>query len=208
MILKPVHPNIYHRYLKLPFDYPKPEIFDGSHHDFIKYLGPDIIDPEFQTWIGSMGLIISNILEAFYTPPNGGSIPLHTDTDRMPGDRDVCKLNFTWGPSNSVTQWYQVRNESDLIVVDNSYLNKDIVAHVIPDFDINRTYRADRKNVDLVYEAVINRPSLLNISQLHSTFNPGTEHRWTLSFVFLKQSRELLQFSEALDVFQDYIVDV
>jgi hypothetical protein len=201
--------NIYHRYLKLPFDYPKPEIFNHHHHEFLKYLGTDIIDPGFQTWIESLGLTISNILEAFYTAPNGGSIPIHTDTDRIPGHRDVCKFNFTWGPANSVTEWYRVRNESDLILEDNTYLNKDIMQHTVPDFDINKTYRADRKNVDLVYKAVIDRPSLINISQLHGTYNPGTEHRWTLSFVlFVKQSGELLQFSEALDVFQDYIVDV
>jgi hypothetical protein len=107
-----------------------------------------------------------------------------------------------------VTQWYQVQNECDLIVVDTDYLNKDIMEHTTPEFKIGKNYTAAKKNADLVYEAVIDRPSLLNIGQLHSTYNPGTEHRWTLSFIFLTQTGERLLFSEALDIFRAYIVDV
>ena len=58
-----------------------------------------------------------------------------------------------------------------------------------------------------MYETVIDRPSLLNISQLHSTFNPSpTEHRWTLCFTLLKDDKAL-SFDEALEIFKDYIIN-
>ena len=212
--MEPVNPNIYHRYLKLPFEYPKPEIFDHGYHKTIQY--PDIssVDTRFRIWIESLGLVIGNNLEAFYTPPNGGSISIHSDTPWLPGIKDVCKLNFTWGPSSSVTRWYRARYDSDIILVKSYDLPVTIdstidIKEVNIDHSDGAVYfahcSADVENVDLVYEAVIDRPSLFNSSQLHSTFNPGSEHRWTLSFLLTDQAGELLQFSDALDIFQDYI---
>jgi hypothetical protein len=66
---------------------------------------------------------------------------------------------------------------------------------------------AEWEDVDLVYEAVIDRPSLLNISQLHSTWNPSpTEYRWTFCFTLLENS-QALTFNRALEIFKDYIVE-
>ena len=203
--MKPVNLNIYHRYLELPFEYPKPEIFDQGYHKIIKCLDDTVVDPVFGIWIESLGLHLFSPPDAFYTPPNGGSISLHSDVNWLPGHYDICNLNFTWGPSNSVTRWYQARNESDITFIKNYDVNPEIIDHAITDLDIDLNRSADIKNVDLVYEAVIDRPSLLNVGQLHSTYNPGTEHRWTLVFNLCKQDGKLLQFSDALEIFRDYI---
>jgi hypothetical protein len=202
--------NVYHRYLNLPFDYPKPEKFNHPIEGYAVFLDRKIIHEPFHQWVESFGLTISNVLEGFYTPPNGGKVPLHADTGyQLPGLNDICKLNFTWGSSDSTTRWYQVNDESKLI---KHYFGKGASnekfykAGIDPDIDISYVWLAEWDDVNLVYEAVIDRPSLLNISQLHSTWNPSpTEHRWTLCFTLLEDGKALT-FDRALNIFKQYII--
>jgi hypothetical protein len=202
--------TVYHRYLNLPFQYPKPERFNYPADNYSVLINRDQIYPPFEEWINSLGLKISNVLEAFYTKPNGGRVPLHSDTSYMPGTNDICKLNFTWGSTDSTTQWYKIKDESKL---NKYYLNGENAntkfreAGIVPDIDIEYVLFADHEDADLVYEAVIDRPSLLNISQLHSTWNPSpTEHRWTLCFTLLENG-ELLTVQRALEIFREYTIE-
>lgn len=201
--------NVYHRYLNLPFTYPKPEIFNHPIDNYTLLLDKEEIYSPFKTWIESFDLKISNILEAFYTKPNGGRVPLHADTGHLPGTNDICKLNFTWGPLDSTTRWYKVKDESKLkkhYFTDEIANNKFYEAGIKPDIDISHILIADWEDVDMVYEAVIDRPSLLNISQLHSTWNPSpTQDRWTLCFTLLENG-STLPFNRAVEIFKDYIV--
>lgn len=200
--------NIYHRYLNLPFEYPKPERFNFPLDTFNLPMDVNQIYNPFKLWVESVGLTISNVLEGFYTAPNGGRVPLHTDSAQTPGINDICKLNFTWGSSDSTTRWYKIKDESKL----KQYTHGKEGANsgfynlgVVPDMDISQSLIADWEDVDLVYEAVINRPSLINISQLHSTWNPSpTEHRWTLCCVLLDDGKQLT-FQKAIDIFKNYI---
>lgn len=200
--------NVYHRYLNLPFKYPKPERFNSPIDNYTMLLEREEIYPPFKSWVESFDLKISNILEAFYTKPNGGKVPLHADTGHLPGTNDICKLNFTWGPLDSTTRWYKVKDESKLkkhYFTDEIANNKFYEAGIKPDIDISHILIADWEDVDLVYEAVIDRPSLLNISQLHSTWNPSpTEDRWTLCFTLLENGKTL-PFNRAVEIFKDYI---
>ncbi len=202
--------TVYHRYLNLPFQYPKPERFNYPADNYSVLINRDQIYPPFEEWVKSLGLKISNVLEAFYTKPNGGRVPLHSDTSYMPGTNDICKLNFTWGSIDSTTQWYKIKDESKL---KKYYLNgenankKFLDAGIVPDVDISYVLFADHEDADLVYEAVIDKPSLLNISQLHSTWNPSpTEHRWTLCFTLLENG-ELLTVQRALEIFREYTIE-
>lgn len=202
--------NIYHRYLELPFTYPKPERFNSGCDQFTTLLTKQEIYKPFQQWVESFGLKISNILEGFYTAPNGGRVPLHADTPQTPGENDICKVNFTWGSLDSTTQWYKIKDESK---IQKHYLNdadankKFEEAGIVPDIDISYVLFADWDDADLVHEVVIDRPSLLNISQLHSTWNPSpTEHRWTLCFTLLNDDKPLT-FEKAKELFKEYIID-
>lgn len=201
--------NIYHRYLKLPLSYPKPERFNHPSDTYSVILEHEKIYEPFKNFVSSFGLTISNVLEGFYTQPNGGRVPLHADTSTLPGVNDICKLNFTWGPSESTTQWYKIKDISKIkkhCINDNDANKKFYEAGIVPDIDIEYVLFADRDDADLVYEAVIDQPSLLNISQLHSTWNPSsTEHRWTLCFTLL-ENRQLLSFQRATEIFKDYII--
>ncbi len=201
--------NFYHRYLDLPFNFPKPSAFDKPIEGYSALINRDQIYPPFEEWINSLGLKISNVLEAFYTAPNGGRVPLHSDTSFVPGTHDICKLNFTWGPPNSTTQWFKIKDESKLQKYhfgEGGANKKFYEAGIVPDIDIEYVLFADWNDAELVYEAVIDRPSLLNISQLHSTWNPSpTEHRWTLCFTLLENG-ELLTVKRAAEIFKDYII--
>jgi hypothetical protein len=69
---------------------------------------------------------------------------------------------------------------------------------------VSNAFHAKEENCELVYEKVINQPSLMNIGQLHSTYNPDNiADRWTLCFTLLKQNGDHLQFDEALEIFKD-----
>lgn len=202
--------NIYHRYLNIPLTYPKPEIFNHPSNNYTALIDQKYIYTPFQEWVEGFGLTISNVLEGFYTPPNGGRVPLHSDTSSMPGDNDICKLNFTWGSLDSTTQWYKIRDETKIKKhhLDEADANQKFYeAGIVPDIDISYVMFADHEDGDLMHEAVIDRPSLLNISQLHSTWNPSpTEHRWTLCFTLL-ENKKLLSFQRGLEIFKDYIED-
>lgn len=204
-----VDSTVYHKYLSLPFAYPKPERFNDPANGYAILMDKDAIDSQFKKWIGSFGLTISNVLEAFYTAPNGGKVPLHADTGYLPGTHDCCKLNFTWGSSDSTTRWYKATDESKLIkhkFGEKGINEKFYAAGITPDIDISHVLLAEWEDVELVYEAVIDRPSLLNISQLHSTWNPSPdEHRWSLCFTLLENG-QLLSVSRACEIFKDYIV--
>lgn len=201
--------NIYHRYLNLPFTYPKPEIFNSGSKNYTTLIDQKYIYIPFLEWVGGFGLTVSNVLEGFYTPPNGGRVPLHSDTSTMPGDNDICKLNFTWGSLDSTTQWFKIKDDSKIKkhYLDKADANQKFYnAGIIPDIDITYVLFANHEDAELVHEVVIDRPSLLNISQLHSTWNPSpTEHRWTLCFTLL-ENKKLLSFDRALEIFKDYIV--
>ena len=132
----------------------------------------------------------------------------------MPGTADVCKLNFTWGPEDSTTRWYKIRDETKYEKfyggtdggTSSGSNRKFYEAGIDPDIDIDYSIIANFEDCDLVYEAVIDRPSLINVGQLHSTWNPGTEHRWTFCFVLL-ENNEPITMERGLEIFKDYIED-
>ena len=70
--------NIYHRYLNFPFDIEKYHLMETvpdsvQHVDINPYRNP-LIDSLHK----QLGLFIHHT-EVFYTPPNGGELPIHTD---------------------------------------------------------------------------------------------------------------------------------
>lgn len=200
--------NIYHRFINLPVEIPKPESFNRPiEKSFIDFLGPDVVPADFKDWLQSLGLTISNVIEGFYSAPNGGAIPPHTDTVWKPFVNDPVKINITWGPQNSVTRWWEVNKDENYIEVvhEETGLNFFEEQGIVPDIDCHKCYSADEKNLKLVYEKVISKPSLLNVGQLHSTYNPDTEQgRWTLSYVPLKDGK-FVPFSEGLEIFKPWI---
>ena len=202
--------NIYHRYIQLPFTMNKPTCFDKPlENDFITYVDQSELPDELFKWLAQYNLKISNVIEGFYTKPNGGAIPIHNDTVVPPGQRDACKLNFTWGPETSTTKWYKLKSDKEYIEInhDETQINKSFQeAGIEPDIECYNCYSADENDVELIHQAVINKPSLMNVGQLHNTYNPDPiQDRWTLSLTLLKLPGDHLSFEEAMVKFKDSI---
>jgi hypothetical protein len=158
--------NIYHRYLNIPFD-PQIDLFNRENYDTEQYahirLKEEEINPKLVKWFEQFNIEI-HWYEAFYTPPNGGKLPIHTDSD---DDGEHIKINWTYGAPGSKLIWWEPKS-------------KDYIQIVKTAFGVQYC-TIDEAHSTKVYEAEINKPSLVNASQFHSTFNPTTEGRWTCS---------------------------
>ena len=196
--------NIYHRYLNLPFEITKHPMFDTEptelkHHDINPYRDP-LVD-EFHK---DLGLII-NHTEVFYTPP-GASLPVHADDVTL--DNHV-KINITFGPEEGRIRWWQSNNTK--VVTDTEtakQMLKDIDVKTADEFSEREhtNVLANRDECTLVYEANTNRPSLVNVGQLHDTYSPPHAGRWTLCFVpGWPNGHGYIYWDEAMEIYKDYI---
>lgn len=195
--------NIYHRYLNLPFEITKHPMFDTEptelkHHDINPYRDP-LVD-EFHK---DLGLII-NHTEVFYTPP-GASLPVHADDVTL--DNHV-KINITFGPEEGRIRWWQSNNTK--VVTDTEtakQMLKDIDVKTADEFSEREhtNVLANRDECTLVYEANTNRPSLVNVGQLHDTYSPPHAGRWTLCFVPSIPNKGYVYWDEAMEIYKDYI---
>jgi len=201
--------NIYHRYLKLPFEHNFPKCFENKpekmrEHNWHEFcVGKEHWDQRFVDWLGQFNLKPSNVCEGFYNAPNGGGLPMHNDTPTL---SNCVNINFTWGPSTSTTRWWKARDESSIFIEpDNTEYHKEYLKGIEVDIPVYKFFNAKEKDCDLVFEKVIDRPSLMNVGQLHSTYNPhASQCRWTLSYHILhKQDGRHIEFDEALSLFKD-----
>ena len=201
--------NIYHRFLDLPFEIPRPEITytvpDKLRHDYL----PESPFSEMQRFLRSLNLVCT-LHEVFYTPPNGGAMPIHLD---KPVIDNRVKINMTWGPEEGRTRWWKLKDGINMDDVKHPTDLNEYKAHDFSDHKHDNLLFSD-ENCDMVYEASTNRPSLLNVGQLHSTYNPGDVGRWTVCYhigwripTMHDGNDNALKFDEALKVFGPIILD-
>ena len=188
--------NPYLYYVNLPFEIQKPSIF-VEQHSVAKHEKLSLDLPEAQPMIeflNQFGVECRNI-EYFYTPPDGGKIFIHSD-NRLD---NMTKFNITWGPDVGVVQWWNCKKFELLeIGSGNSQYGDSATGHHV--------YVAREEDSTLEYQANTNKMSMLNVGKFHSTYNPGTEGRYTLCFIsFYKNSKENLQWDRAVNIFKDYL---
>ena len=201
--------NIYHRNVKLPFEHKFPDCFKSKPENMRgenwheQCLTQEHWDQRFVEWLKNYNLKPSNVCEAFYNGPNGGGLPIHNDTPTLSSS---VNINFTWGPPTSTTRWWKLKDESLIqIERDNTEYHKDYLKGIETDIPVHKFLHAEEQDCELVYETVIDKPSLMNVGQLHSTYNPDpSECRWTLTYHILSQEDDRhIQFDEALEIFKD-----
>jgi hypothetical protein len=212
--------NNYHRYIKVPFEHKFPEIFKNEPQnkrcDEIKVgknwheqaVHKEHWDQRIIGFLDQYGLKPANVCEAFYAGPGGGGLPIHNDTPYM---SDCVNINFTWGPSSSSIRWWKVKDESNLILEHevNLEYHKRYLKGIDVDIPQYQFFNAEEKDCDMVYEAVIDKPSLVNVGQLHSTYNPhSTDSRWTITYHLLdKKDDRHIDFDEAVELFGDLLYE-
>ena len=183
--------NIYHRYLDIPVS-PGIDLFNDIIYDPEKIchvsIDDSLINPKFIEWLSEFNFGYY-FIEAFYTPPNGGKIHIHTDTATV---SDAVKINLTYGaPGGKIVWWHpehQDKVESKETGFDAQYLT------------------TEEQYCKKLYEADTNKPSLVQVGLFHSTWNPSTEGRWTLSFPIIdKTTNDRITWEEAHNRFQNVI---
>lgn len=180
-----------HQYLNLPI-MPEIDLFRlfPDNPDQLNHVAvdPSMLNKEFVDFMENIpGLRIPS-WEAFYTPP-GGKIWIHGDSDKI---TDFARINLSWGPNDSELVWWEpktgVKLEPIVTAFGENYL------------------RADEKDCNVIHRAVINRPSIVQVGMLHSTWNPGPGGRWTLAIPLAEKSEpKRVSFEMAVAMFADYV---
>ena len=216
--------QLYHRYLKLPFNFEKPTLFDSvelkDYSEFIYFKDEDLQTEPILDFIDSIGLyrIQTNCV---YSAPNDG-IRIHSDT---PDLSDKVKLSFSWGSPDSKTIWWEPIDRRKVKVVNfyESHMTRTVKCSKIKMATIPERIRlflkgkkigpltkyawAKEKHCERVLARTRDRPSLNNVGRLHSTWNPSNEGRWTLTFILgKKRNKKPLEFIESLNYFSDFII--
>ena len=217
--------QLYHRYLKLPFKFEKPTLYDSielkDYCEFIYFKDKDLKTEPILDFIDSIGLYRIQTNSVYSAPKDG--IRIHSDT---PDLSDKVKLSFSWGSPDSKTIWWEPKDKRKVKVVNfyESHMTRGVKASKIKMATIPERIRlflkgkkigpltkyawAKEKDCNKVLEKTIDRPSLYNVGRLHSTYNPSSEGRWTLTFILgKKKDKKPLHFIESLNYFRDYIVD-
>lgn len=185
--------NIYHRFLDIPYD-PGVDLMSIPTEDGIPFkhitLDESELNPDLVGWFREREIKFL-WYEAFYTPPGGGKITIHTDLAEI---SDIAKINWTWGGPGSKLIWWEVEDQEQIVRLKTLYEDSIFVC--------------DEKYCRKVYEQEITRPSLVNAGRFHSTHNPSMEKRWTLSLpVYDLMTNRRLQWPEVYERLRDYVVE-
>lgn len=193
--------NIYHRYINLPFSIKRPDITTTFPKTIQHVDMRDWVDKNMFDFNHSLGLEVM-YMELFYTPPNQ-KLPIHSD---LPVLDNRTKINVTWGPEEGRTRWWKAKSPDLMKVTGVSDYSDDFSAE-----DHHRNLTASEEDCDMMYEANTNIPSLVNVGQLHSTYNPGSYGRWTLCFCIGEEvgskdmKNKFLTWDNAVNKYKEYI---
>lgn len=197
--------NIFHRYIKLPFEIEKPPICNLKLKQLKHQDIPYHKDGKMINFLAKLGLNILNT-EVFYTPGNK-SLPIHIDNSEL--DNHV-KINISYGPPEGATRWWKPLNFDHKKEYNEQFDNKldeegkkDLVG-LKDTYLQHRSIRLEEEECELLYEANTDKPSLVNVGAFHSSYNPTDEGRWTLCFVIGK-GKKYLYWDDAMEIFKDYI---
>ena len=182
--------NKYHRYINLPFELERPEICKQKIKHPVYHQDIDHKDSNLETWLDQFEDVCIGHTEVFWT--NGGcELPIHTDECTFD---DHVKINLSWGSEEGLTRWWK----SDIV----KYREEEGGGHV------HRNLISLKENSTLVHEACTNTPSLVNVGQLHSSYNPSDSGRWTLCFVLANKTKtDFIYWDKAVKMFGEHIYE-
>jgi hypothetical protein len=163
---------------------------DNLPHGFKQFdIQKSLLDRNLIKFLKKCQVEISHA-EAFYTLP-GKKIPIHVDHTQIDNH---CKLNFVYGDSGSVMQWWKIND-----------LTKPFTVRETP---IKTKYLVfNDAECSLIWEASVGCPSLVNAGQPHSVLNCTDSPRKTLSLVLYDlEKQRLLDWDDAMDRFKNQLL--
>mgnify|MGYP001075603644 CR=1 FL=1 len=200
-----MHENIFHRKITFPIY----DIFTPYHNDLEyptafsrSFIKKDNLNPDFVSWIDSLGLEVSEYSELFFSPKNkqyGLHKDLGIDSENDSRYNQHCvKLNIIYNGQNSKMKWFALKN------------GFDITNGVLPELcAVSPTNIYDEDKCVVIHEASTDGPAELCNTIIIHTLQSGDNDRWCYSFVLHKKDTgERVSWNEALDVFKDITEDV
>lgn len=184
---------VYHRFLRVPYD-PGIDFMSKPLRGDLKFdhihLEDGELNPDLIRWFNEHDIAVP-WHEAFYNAPDGGGLPIHTDTAEI---SDIAKFIWSYGAPGSKMIWWEVDDPAHILELKTLY--------GVPFFQVDERY------CHKIFEQEITQPSLVNVGHFHSSHNPSTEKRWTLSLLLfdLKTGRRLV-WDEAYERLRDYIIE-
>ena len=182
--------NPYHYQLDLPVEFvPHSVDMTGLYHTVYPI---NRLNQEFKEWFWKLDLVIGHG-EQFLLQPNARDFHIiHTDGF---GAIPIVKLNYVYCDTPHLMNWYKRKPGIELS------------KKVSP---ANTPYgECDPENCELVYSAQCGKPSLVNVMELHDVSKVSSP-RVCYSFVLFhrRPAPNNLSWSEAEEIFQDYIVEL
>ena len=178
--------NRYYRFLNLPFKFEIeiPE-FKNQKHQKLEW---SKIPRPLLNFLSELDCKIG-FAEVFKKEP-GYQHELALHLDGVVFD-DHVKINYVVNNNGSKMRWWQTKPgiaaKKYTTVVGTDYL-----------------YAAE-SDCDMLAEAVLDQPALVNAGQLHSIHDIENSDRYAFSFMIQKRSGEKLLWDEAMIIFKDYI---
>lgn len=182
--------NNYCAYLNLPFPLFKESVdpFQLPKTSHFKLNKDEVLSNDLQNWFTSLKLDIC-LIEVFYTPPNSvGSIHI----DSFGGD--YTKLNWQFGGSNSVMNWYSINTpktpEHRITNVGSNYIG-------FQNHEVNK-----------IHVQPIQNPSLIQVGIPHNIEN-FSEDRWVVSVVYKYPFPKIAPrptWAESLLIFNEHLI--
>jgi hypothetical protein len=182
--------NNYHRPLKLTEDYsPKVDFSkwisgEWEWHNFKTLRLEQLNNPKLVEFLFSHKLT-SNWIQVFHTAPNTDSL-IHSDNNNYD---NWAKIIFQYGAKGSTMRWW----------TSEKFINHDT--------GYGEILISKPEDSLLEYEIEIGTSSLVNVGPLHSSHNPTSEPRFsiTLALFYLDKTRVL--WDDALEILSNYIKD-
>jgi hypothetical protein len=178
--------------LKFPVDndfFERITITDIPYYGFKQIkIDESLLDIKLIEFLAQRGIKVHHA-EAFYTLP-GNKIPIHIDTEVI---GNQCKLNFVYGDPGSKMQWWRLKDE-----------NMPLKYRLTP---IGTKYLMfSPKDCEMVWEAEVGNPSMVNAGQPHSVNNCTSSPRKTLSLMLYNiNKKQLLDWDDGVEIFKDFI---
>jgi hypothetical protein len=182
----------YHRKLNLPVSPLREDINYTDYRKRQEVLTRDVINLEFKKFCNDRGISLGYV-EIFYRKPGDDAV-IHCDW--IGGD--YCKINWYWGGTGSVMEWYELKPEFQ---DDNRKLGVSPTANTPL-----KIYKEDE--VDLVHTVTsMSGPNLVNNGAIHNVKNP-LEERWCLCFslAYLNDIHKRMPIGVAAEILKDFII--
>lgn len=184
--------NRYHRHLNLSKDYiPNVNFSQWSTKNLKKWYDfhetismEELNNNTFTDWLKSKGMI-STWIEVFYTPPGEDGI-IHSDNvDYL----EWAKIIFRYGAEESTMRWWESNTTKEY---HSDYGHSVLVT--------------SQEFAKLVHESKIEVASLVNVGLLHSSHNPTTEGRFTVTVALFDIDGNRILWDDALKKLSDCVL--